>query len=189
MTKIYAMLIVIGTFFMASCGDKSEKFEGTYYSENGEYSIAFSQNKKAYVTVPFLTTGGDYEIDGDKIILKTPNMNMIFTKLDYACLRGEIPTGAKDFCNYQDTVVGRYRATGPEGEAEVVLNSDKSGSFFALSENGEKEFVNLTYTIEGKVITCFMVDEEGERHLINEKFNIIDIDTLEFNEHFFKRAK
>jgi hypothetical protein len=62
--------------FLAACGGG---LDGTYASSNGAMSVKFASGK-AYVESFGGTAQVDYQVDGDQVILKSPNGNMVLTR-------------------------------------------------------------------------------------------------------------
>ena len=74
---LIALLVVVAAS-LNGCGDVS----GTYQAEDKSDTIEF-KGDRAYVTIsPAPTIAGDYEIDGDKVIIRVNGQSMVFTHRD-----------------------------------------------------------------------------------------------------------
>lgn len=74
--KISLGALLLSATLLAGCGGG---INGTYRTSHGEMSIKFDSGK-AYVTLPGGTVEATYEVDGDKVILKNPQGNLVLTR-------------------------------------------------------------------------------------------------------------
>lgn len=71
------VLIIVATLILAACGSG---LDGTY--SNGMLKVKFESGGKAYMSAAFMGIEGaesevKYEIDGDKVIISTPQGNQV----------------------------------------------------------------------------------------------------------------
>lgn len=83
--------LLLSATLLAGCGGG---ISGTYASSEGGMSIRFDSGK-AYVTTLGGTVQTGYEVDGDKIILKSPQGNLVLTRNDDGSLQGPMGTLTK----------------------------------------------------------------------------------------------
>jgi outer membrane lipopolysaccharide assembly protein LptE/RlpB len=76
MKKLFLLSVVL---LLSACGSK---LDGTYADKNGMLSYTFKSNGKTYQSAMGMEVELDYEVDGNKIKLVTPQGNMIMTLLD-----------------------------------------------------------------------------------------------------------
>lgn len=89
--KISFGMLLLSATLLAGCGGG---INGTYKSSNGLMSIKF-ESGKAYVTLPGGTVEAAYEVDGDKVILKNPQGNLVLTREKNGSLDGPMGTMTK----------------------------------------------------------------------------------------------
>lgn len=69
-------MLVLACFALTGCGGMS----GTYEAKNDEGKIEF-KGDRAYISIsPAPTMVGEYEIDGDKVIVKVNDQSMVLTR-------------------------------------------------------------------------------------------------------------
>ena len=84
LAKIAAAAMLLAT---AAC---HSSMSGKYADRNGIMSVEFKSGK-AYLETPGGTVQVDYSVDGDNVILKTPQGNLVLAKHSDGTLDG--PTG------------------------------------------------------------------------------------------------
>jgi hypothetical protein len=85
-----AAVVVLGLLTLSGCDD----FEGTYADAEGIVKIEFKDGDKAYVTLGELgTKAGDYERDGDRVIIKIDGDSTVLTRNDDGSLDGGMMLG------------------------------------------------------------------------------------------------
>ena len=89
--KISFGAVLLSAALLAGCGGG---LNGTYQTSDGNMSIKFDSGK-AYVTLPGGTVEAGYEVDGDKIILKNPQGNLVLTREKDGSLDGPMGTMTK----------------------------------------------------------------------------------------------
>lgn len=89
--KIPVAAILLWGALLAGCGGG---MSGTYSDSNGLMSIKF-ESSSAYVTLPIGTTKVSYEVDGDKIVLKNPQGDLVLIRNKDGSLGGLMGTLTK----------------------------------------------------------------------------------------------
>jgi len=69
--------VLLVVLLLASCGDG---VAGTYAAPDGNGSLELRDNGKAYLTLFGNTVASEYEVDGDKVILKGPLGSQVLTR-------------------------------------------------------------------------------------------------------------
>lgn len=82
--KISLGAVLLSAALLAGCGGG---MNGTYRTPHGLMSIKFDSGK-AYVTLPSGTIEAGYEVNGDKVILKNPQGNLVLTREKNGSLDG-----------------------------------------------------------------------------------------------------
>lgn len=72
------LALLAAAVLLAGCGGG---IKGTYADHNGLVSIKF-ESGKAYMKTPGGTLQIDYEVDGDHVLLKTPQGNLVLNRQD-----------------------------------------------------------------------------------------------------------
>ena len=69
-------MLLVASLALVGCGGMS----GTYEAKNNEGKIEF-KGDRAYVSItPAPTMVGEYEVDGDKVIVKVNEQSMVLTR-------------------------------------------------------------------------------------------------------------
>ncbi|MGH8274778.1 MAG: hypothetical protein ACRES9_11120 [Gammaproteobacteria bacterium] len=89
--KIPLAALLLTAALLAGCGGS---MSGTYQSRYGNMSIKFDSGK-AYLTTLGGTVETAYEVDGDKVILKSPQGNLVLTRNKDGSLGGPMGTLTK----------------------------------------------------------------------------------------------
>lgn len=183
MNNLYKLLLLIGSLSLVSCG---EKIEGQYYSKDGNSSISFEKNNKAYYTVNILfntlDTVCDYEIDGNRIILKMPHANLVLTKLDNGELKGGMPPMEDIFYKFNtNDIPGTYKCDG-EIKFLVTLNADKSGT---IGTDKISDPLIWAFSKEKKEIE--LVSQKNQNEKLHLK--VIGSNTLKIKDEILEKVK
>ena len=90
-TALAAALLSAG-LFLAGCGDG---YEGdTYTDSEGGVTVEFRSGNRAYIDLGGIATSEvGYEVDGDRVILETPDGNSVLTRRDDGSLDGGMMLG------------------------------------------------------------------------------------------------
>lgn len=87
MNKIY---LAIAVLLLSACGSN---VEGTYSDKMGITSYTFDSGDKVLMSTMGTEVEMNYEVDGDKVKLATPQGNLVLTLLEDGSIRG--PMGMK----------------------------------------------------------------------------------------------
>jgi hypothetical protein len=80
-----SLAVCCGLFLVCGCN----RISGKYQDTNGMMAIEFKSGK-AYMTTMGITTEADYDVDGDKVTLHSPNGNLVLTKQSDGSLAGPL---------------------------------------------------------------------------------------------------
>ncbi|MGA7966690.1 MAG: hypothetical protein WCB49_12560 [Gammaproteobacteria bacterium] len=83
--------LLLSATLLAGCGGG---INGTYKTSDGNMSIKFDSGK-AYLTLPSGTIQTGYEVDGDKVILRSPQGNLVLNREKNGSLDGPMGTMTK----------------------------------------------------------------------------------------------
>lgn len=72
-----ALVILLAVAFLTGCG---KSMSGTYEDTGSASNIEFKDGGKVYVTLMGATAAGEYEVDGERIILKTNGQSLVLTQ-------------------------------------------------------------------------------------------------------------
>lgn len=77
MTPIRSACLLAAGLLLGACGDG---FSGTYTDELGMTQYEFDGDGRVYMTVMGMESAGDYQIDGERIVMEGPNGSMVLRR-------------------------------------------------------------------------------------------------------------
>lgn len=74
---VLTVILLASAAMAAACGNG---LSGKYVDEMGVSQYEFTRNGRVYMSVMGIESAGDYEIDGERIVLEGPNGTMVFNR-------------------------------------------------------------------------------------------------------------
>jgi len=82
--RVWLLAVVLGLSLVAGCGNK---INGKYQDQTGMYVVVFNGGK-ADITIMGVTQEVNYDQDGDKIVLHSPQGDFVLTRQSDGTLTG-----------------------------------------------------------------------------------------------------
>jgi len=158
--------------FLAGCSDG---VSGTYEGKSGD-TIEFDGGKVYVSMSPAPTLAGEYEMDGDKVILKVAGQSLVLTH------RGDTLEGGPFGETYTKAGKGGTKAAGgPSGSGDDVLGlyvvnmGDESMSIklesegravLTINEGGTPDVTNGQYRVSGDTVSITANGETNDFRLV-----------------------
>ncbi|MDN5864879.1 MAG: hypothetical protein L0I62_06640 [Gammaproteobacteria bacterium] len=154
----FGALLLSATFF-AGCG---APLDGTFETSQGGVSITFDSGH-AYIKTLGGTIETAYEVNGDKIILKSPTGNLVLTRNDDGTLSGPMGTLSR-----HATAAGGNEESGHTLSGTYAMSNNRGG-LGSIKFDGGRAYVYLYNESTGATATLTTTYEvEGNKVIIKD---------------------
>jgi len=159
--------------FLAGCGDS---VSGTYEGQGGD-KIEFD-GSKVYVTMsPAPTLAGEYEVDGNKVILKVAGQSLVLTKngdtleggpfgQTYTKAGKSASTSGGTSANASGNAEGIYVVN--MGTESISIELGANGRAVMTMNGGVPDVMEGQYRVKGNTVSITVNDQTNDFRLVGD---------------------